>query len=71
MNTIAARDARLGGKLPDGDYETLSGFILDRMQRIPKRGERLYFDRYVFDIVKASPRQIEEIQISMKNNAAR
>ncbi|GAH17868.1 unnamed protein product, partial [marine sediment metagenome] len=30
-------------ELPEGDYETVAGFILDLLGRIPKRGEQLKY----------------------------
>ena len=39
----------IGKELPEGDYETLAGFIMDELQCIPKNGE---MNEVVFENVK-------------------
>jgi CBS domain containing-hemolysin-like protein len=54
-------------ELPQGDYETLSGFLLQQFSRIPEARDELFFDTptgsYKFTIQKASERQIESVVI--------
>lgn len=53
--------------LPQGDYETLSGFLLQQFGRIPEARDELYFDTetgsYKFIIRTASSRRIESVTI--------
>ncbi len=55
----------LGFNLPDDeDYETLGGFILSRMHRIPRPGEILNYQDLSFVVRKADARSIEEIVVN-------
>jgi putative hemolysin len=49
--------------LPKDDYETLSGFLLDRFQRIPKIGEIIRFENFTFLVKRANPRAILEVMV--------
>lgn len=49
-------------------FETLAGFIEYRLGRVPKKGDRLEYDRYTFTIEEATERSIEKITVhSVKN----
>ncbi len=54
--------------LPEGNYETLSGFLLQQFGRIPEPGDELYYDTsggtLKFVIRKATERHIESVLIS-------
>lgn len=52
-----------GWNLPKQDYETLSGFLLDRFQRIPKTGEIFRFENFTFLVKRANPRAILEVMV--------
>jgi len=49
-------------ELPEGEYETLSGFLMDQLGRIPEVGERLEHTPYVFIVEAADPRGIERVR---------
>jgi CBS domain containing-hemolysin-like protein len=53
--------------LPEGDYETMSGFLLQQFGRIPQTKDELFFDTptgtYKFTIRKASQRAIETVLV--------
>ena len=53
--------------LPEGNYETLSGFLLQQFGRIPENRDELFFDTpsgsYKFTIQKATERHIETVMI--------
>lgn len=53
--------------LPEGDYETLSGFLLQQFGRIPEPKDELFFDTptgtYKFTIRKATQRHIENVLV--------
>ncbi|MBY0470110.1 hemolysin family protein [bacterium] len=53
--------------IPEGDYETLGGFLLQQFGRIPEVRDELYFDTprgtLKFTIRKATERQIESVTI--------
>lgn len=54
-------------ELPHGDYETLSGFLLQQFGRIPEVRDELFFDTpagsFKFTIRKASQRHIENVLV--------
>jgi magnesium and cobalt transporter len=49
--------------IPDGDYDTVAGFITSQMERIPKPGEKLEYARLVFEIVGADKRRIHKLVV--------
>jgi len=48
---------------PEGDYETLGGFIIAEIGRIPNQGEHLFTSIGQIEIIKASARRIVQIRI--------
>lgn len=48
---------------PTQDYETVAGFIIHKIDRIPKVNEEILIDRYKFIISKASPAKIETVKM--------
>ncbi len=47
----------------NGDYETLAGFIIHEIARIPKVNEEILIGRYKFIISKATPSRVETIKM--------
>ena len=56
--------------LPSGDYETVAGFILSHLGRIPKQGEQLKYKDLKIAIAQMKGRKIEKIQITREKDAA-
>lgn len=58
-------------EVPEGDYETLGGFLLQQFGRIPESRDELYFDTprgsLRFKIRKASERAIDSVVIEILN----
>ena len=53
----------LSAKVPEGDYETLAGYLLSHMQRIPRVGELCQVGKNRFRILRANDRSVEEVEI--------
>jgi len=53
--------------LPKGDYETLGGFVLERLGRIPLAGESFRFKSMLFEVQKADERSVEEVAITLRD----
>jgi putative hemolysin len=53
----------LATRFPEGNYETLGGFIMDRLGRIPKRRERMEYSGITFIIENADQKSIKEISV--------
>jgi len=56
-------------KLPEGDYETVAGFILDLLERIPKQGEQMRYKGLKLVITKMRGMKIEEILLTKEKHA--
>ena len=50
-------------RFPEGNYETVSGFIMDRLGKIPKRRERMEYSGITFIIENADQKSIKEIAV--------
>tara|TARA_B100000131_G_scaffold91826_1_gene88575 strand:- start:322 stop:1539 length:1218 start_codon:yes stop_codon:yes gene_type:complete len=48
---------------PEGEYETIAGYIISNLGRIPNKGEHLFLPIGQFLIRKGSSRKIEQVQI--------
>ncbi len=59
----------LGTELPEGEYETLSGFLYNVLGYIPGVGERIDHGGYSFIIVDGDERHIERIRATLADNA--
>lgn len=53
-----------GLELPDGDYETLAGFVLDRLGRIPAPGDRLDVDGWHLVVVDMERHRIASVRLT-------
>lgn len=49
--------------LPEGSYQTVAGFILERLGHIPKEGERLYYKGLGIEIKEMRRYKIERVQV--------
>lgn len=57
--------SRTGLELPEGDYETLAGFLLEEFGRIPVRGDQVGHDGAEFEVLTADRRRIQSVQITV------
>lgn len=51
--------------LPEGDYETLGGYILSNYQSIPELNERIEIDQYIFYILEMDGAKIMDIKVEV------
>jgi putative hemolysin len=60
-------DELIGKELPEGDYETLAGYIMDELQFIPKDGEmnEVVFENVKFTVLSVEDRRIEKIKVEI------
>ena len=54
----------IGFKMPEGDYETLAGFMLEHLGHIPQAGERMNQGEWTLEVVRASDRAILEVRMT-------
>jgi putative hemolysin len=66
---ITAINEKLHLELPEGDYETLSGFLLQQFAKLPETGDELHFDTPAgslrFVVRKATERQIQSVLVEV------
>jgi putative hemolysin len=63
MKVQEARD-ELGLTIPEGDYETVAGYILDALGHIPGEGETVDGDGYRMTVADVKGRKIEEVVVT-------
>jgi CBS domain containing-hemolysin-like protein len=51
--------------LPEGDYETLGGFLLEQFGHIPQSGEVLHFHNMTFTVLSSDERSIGRVEIKI------
>ena len=56
---IQEANSDLGLDLPEGDYQTLAGFILEQLGHIPQEGEYVYYRDLRLEITKMTRLKIE------------
>ena len=56
-------EATVGLVLPDGDFETVAGYILTITGRIPKSGEQVDAGGFLLTVNKANDRAVQEVHI--------
>ncbi len=55
---------RFGVHLSAGDYETLAGYLLDRLGEVPAPNDEFAFDGYRFTILNATTNRIEMVRLA-------
>lgn len=56
-------DDASGFEMPEGEYETIAGFMLDQLGHIPGEGETLAFDGWELEVVAMDRLRIASVQI--------
>jgi putative hemolysin len=57
-------ESRTGIVLPDGPYETLAGFVLRQLGRIPEKGDTFDAMGYVFTVAAMEGRRVARIRVA-------
>ena len=60
---------KMGLKLPPGDYETVAGFVLNLLGRIPKRGQKIKYKGLQLVITEMKGLKIEKIMVTKERHA--
>jgi CBS domain containing-hemolysin-like protein len=56
-------------ELPEGDYETMGGFIFQMLGRVPAPGESVEHEDLHFEVVEADERRIYQVRITRREAA--
>jgi CBS domain containing-hemolysin-like protein len=60
---IERLDELFGVSVPDGEYETVAGFVLDRLGHIPEPGERVRLDGWELTVTRVEAVRITELAL--------
>lgn len=63
MMEIDSLNEELGLGVPKGDYETLSGFVNDAVERIPRIRETMAIGPYLITILDATERKVKSVEL--------
>jgi CBS domain containing-hemolysin-like protein len=62
-------EAQLGIALPEGEYETLAGFVLDQLGHIPEPGEEVVYEGRTFTVTKREGVRVTEVAVTGPTSA--
>ncbi|HJD24594.1 MAG TPA: hemolysin family protein [Firmicutes bacterium] len=70
--SIDELNEQLGLKLPEGDYDTVAGYIMDVLGRIPEEEEHpsVVFENVTLTVMKMDERRIERIHVRVEPRPA-
>ena len=60
---LADAEAKLGLNLPEGEYETIAGFLMDRLGRIPRRRDVVDFERWRLRVLSMHRRRVVQVLV--------
>ncbi|MEX2226660.1 MAG: hemolysin family protein [Dehalococcoidia bacterium] len=69
MSIFDLRD-ELGLAIPEGDYETIAGFVLDQLGHIPREGETVHYNSYRIAVSEVKGVKIESVVITKQPEPA-
>jgi CBS domain containing-hemolysin-like protein len=55
---------RLGVRLPEGEYETIGGLVMDRLGRLPQRGDVIEDGKWRVEVLSTEGRRVGEVEIT-------
>jgi len=61
---VSQVNERFGWNLPQGEYETVGGVVLERLGHVPKFGESVRADCVRIEVTRASARAVQELRVS-------
>ena len=67
MTDIDELDEIIGKDLPDGDYDTIAGYIISQLGYLPKEGEHseVMFENIRFTVLEVENRRIEKVKVEI------
>lgn len=57
-------EAACGFEMPEGEYETIAGFVLDQLGQIPRAGDELTWNNWRFEVIAMDGLRIASVEIS-------
>lgn len=68
VTSLDELEKKLGITFQTEDVLTLGGFLTEQLQRLPKKGERVHYKNYYFQVQKASPKRVLQVLIFEDKN---
>lgn len=67
LTDIDELDEIIGKDLPEGDYDTVAGYIISRLGYLPKEGEHseVMFENIKFTVLEVENRRIEKVKVEI------
>ena len=67
LTDIDELDEIIGKDLPDGDYDTIAGYIISQLGYLPKQGEHseVMFENIRFTVLEVENRRIEKVKVEI------
>ena len=59
----------LGTEFPEGEYETVGGFVLERLARVPKKGESFQYNEFQVAILEGTDRAVTRVKFKLNPRA--
>jgi putative hemolysin len=54
-------------QFPEGEFETLNGFLIYLKGRIPEKGEIVDYEEYKFEIMERDKKRVKQVKIYLPN----
>lgn len=61
--------SRIGIDLPEGEYETVAGYLMDRLGRIPKRRDEVTYGNWSIRVITMYRRRVERVLIQRASSS--
>ncbi len=58
----------LAGISDEGDFETVAGFIIDRLGRLPSAGDRIERGDMVLEVIDMDGRRIDKVLVTVRKD---
>ena len=56
--------------IPDGDYETVAGFILQKLGKMPKSGDHFEYLNLIFEVAEMKGLKLETVKVTIKPSSS-
>jgi CBS domain containing-hemolysin-like protein len=56
--------------MPDGEYETLAGFVLDQLGRIPQEGTTVEYEGWRFEVAAMDRLRVASVRVTAPSVAS-
>ncbi len=60
---VAHANEKLNLGIPEGPYQTIAGYVMHMLERIPKKGESFKSGRFIYRITRSTDRAVIEVEV--------